>query len=86
MEGAGAMQPANAELRKPEIGAQFVSFNFTNALIWGVGSSFNFVRARALLLLDRIPSWFETRGLAAVRRLCPAKFAGIGRHGRQQAH
>jgi hypothetical protein len=28
MEAAGAMQPANAELRKPEIEAQFVSFNF----------------------------------------------------------
>jgi hypothetical protein len=39
MEGTGAMQPANAELRKTEIGAQFVSFNFTNALIWVAGSS-----------------------------------------------
>jgi hypothetical protein len=33
------MQPANAELRKPKIEAQFVSFNFTNAMIWGVGST-----------------------------------------------
>jgi hypothetical protein len=26
------------DLRKPEIGAQFVSFNFQNPLIWVVGS------------------------------------------------
>ena len=39
MKGAGAMQPANAELRKPEIEAQFVSFNFTNALICVEASS-----------------------------------------------
>jgi len=30
---------AHTELRKPKIGAQFVSFNFTNALICAAGSS-----------------------------------------------
>jgi hypothetical protein len=43
----------DAELRKPEIGTQFVSFNFTNALICADASSAQLNRIAAPMRLPK---------------------------------